>query len=129
MATPARSRSSAKKLAKLATECSGDCECKYNKNELSCKLTPPELRQRKETVIQSLKSELLAKKELTNGYSYKFAGTDKMIDELAKFIKTERVCCSFFNFTLFISGDKSEVRLEIKGPKGARGFIQTELGM
>lgn len=72
---------------------------------------------------------MLQKKELTNGYSYKFVGTDKMVDELTEFVKTERACCDFFVFNLSISGDKSEAWLEITGPKGAKDFIKTELEM
>ena len=102
-------------------------EAKNNNGELTCKLTMPELKQRKETVIKSLKSQILMKKELKNGYSYKFGGTDKMIDELAEFVKTERMCCSFFTFNLSFCGDKSEAILEITGPKGAKEFIKTEL--
>jgi hypothetical protein len=97
------------------------------KRLLSCKLTTPELRQRKETVIKSLKTQILEKKELENGFTYKFTGTDKMVDELAEFVKTERACCDFFVFNLSISGDKSEAWLEITGPKGAKDFIRTEL--
>jgi hypothetical protein len=81
---------------------------------LTCKLTTPELRQRKATVIASLKSQMTDKKELKNGYSYKFAGTDKMVDELAEFVKTERECCDFFTFHLSISGDKSEAQCNLR---------------
>jgi hypothetical protein len=81
----------------------------YPKNtDLTCKLTTPELRKRKETVIASLKKQMLQKKELKNGFAYKFTGSDKMVDELAEFVKTERACCNFFVFNLSISGDKSE---------------------
>lgn len=68
-----------------------------------------------------------AKKELKNGFAYKFNGSDVMIDQLAAFVKTERACCDFFIFNLSISGDKSEAWLEITGPKGAKEFIKTEL--
>lgn len=72
---------------------------------------------------------MLARKELKNGYSYKFTGTDKTLDELTDFIKTERACCSFFVFNLSIKGDKSEAWLELTGPKGAKEFIEGEMGM
>jgi hypothetical protein len=113
--------------SKSSTVCSDDCESKNKKAVLACKLTTPELRQRKETVIKSLKSQILTKKELKNGYTYKFAGTDKMVDELAEFVKTERAGCDFFIFNLSISGDKTEAWLQITGPKGAKDFIKTEL--
>jgi hypothetical protein len=51
-----------------------------------------------------------------------------MIDELVEFIKTERACCDFFIFNLSISS-KSEAWLEITGPRGAKDFIKTELGI
>src|SRR4051812_1146362 len=85
---------------KSSAICTDDSEAKNNKSSLTCKLTTPELRKRKETVIASLKKQMLQKKELKNGYAYKFAGTDKIIDELAEFVKTERACCDFFVFNL-----------------------------
>jgi hypothetical protein len=102
---------------------------KNKKVELTCKLSSPELRKRKETVIKNLKSQMLEKNELPNGYAYKFPGTDKMVDELAEFIKTERNCCDFFIFNLSIGGDKGEAWLEITGPKETKDFIKTELEM
>lgn len=44
--------------------CSDDCEPKTTSSGHSCKLTTPELRKRKETVLTSLKSQLIEKKEL-----------------------------------------------------------------
>jgi len=109
--------------------CVDDCAAKNKSSKLTCKLTTPELRKRKETVIASLKKQMLQKKELKNGYAYKFVGTDKMVDELAEFVKTERACCDFFIFNLSIGGDKTEAWLEITGTKGVKEFIKTELEM
>lgn len=107
--------------------CTDNCEAKNNKATVSCKLTTPELRKRKATVIASLKKQLLEKKELENGYAYKFKGTDKILDDLTSFIKTERACCDFFVYSISISGDQSEAWLSLTGPKGAKEFIKTEL--
>lgn len=107
--------------------CSDDCKAKSKTDELSCKLTTPELQKRKETVIASLKQKILEKQELKDGYAFKFSGTDEILDELTEFIKTERVCCDFFTFGLSISGDKSEAWLELTGIDGAKDFISTEL--
>ncbi len=115
------------KASKSLIAYTDDCEAKNKKQELTCKLTTPELRERKATVIASLKKQLLEKKELKNGFAYKFSGSDTMVDELATFVKTERACCDFFIFNLSINGDKSEAWLEITGPKGAKDFIKTEL--
>jgi hypothetical protein len=56
------------------------------KAPITCKLTTPEMQQRKATVIASLKKKIVFKKELPNGLSYQFKGTDANIDELANFI-------------------------------------------
>ncbi|HTM67618.1 MAG TPA: hypothetical protein VL093_14930 [Flavipsychrobacter sp.] len=98
-------------------------------NEMSCKLTSPELQKRKETVIASLKQQMLDKKELKDGYAFKFPGADSVLDELTEFIKTERSCCDFFTFGLTISGDKTEAWLILTGADGAKDFITSELGL
>jgi len=109
--------------------CAADCNetTKGKKKALACKLTTPELRERKAKVIASLRQQITGKKELKKGYAYQFNSSDSIIDELAEFIKTERLCCDFFTFKIFVSGDKSATWLEITGPKGAKDFIRTEL--
>lgn len=100
-----------------------------SKTELTCKLMPEALRVRKETVLHSLKGKMLDRKELSNGYAFRFPGTDDVVDELVEFIKTERECCDFFVFNLSVSGDKSEAWLTMTGVPGAKDFITDELGL
>ncbi len=95
--------------------------------KLSCKLTTPELQQRKKTVVAELKSLLLEKTELKNGFKYKFDGSDKMLDLLNSFIKTERLCCDFFVFNLTASSDTKFTWLELTGPEGVKDFIEYEI--
>jgi len=95
------------------------------KKEVACKLTTPELRERKEKVIAMLRENVLEKEELQKGFRYKFLATDEMLDELTAFIKSERVCCNFFDFTLNLSGQIAW--LSITGPDGTKNFIKTEL--
>lgn len=111
------------------TLCRVDSGAKNESGQMFCKLTTPELQKRKETVIASLKQQIIEMKELRKGFAFKFLGTDKVIDELTEFIKTERACCDFFNFGLSFSGDKNEAWLEITGAVGAKEFIRSELGM
>jgi hypothetical protein len=115
---------------KTTTSVSDDKCCAKNKSGvLACKLSTPELRERKETVLASLKKQLVEKKELTDGYAFKFSGSDAMLDELTEFIKTERECCDFFTFNLSIAGDKNEIWLELRGVEGAKDFVTDELGL
>ena len=94
-----------------------------------CTLSSPELRKRKETVIAGLKARLIEKRELKDGYAFKFTGDDNMVDQLMEFIKSERQCCGFFTFTLTVSGDKSEAWLALTGPVGTKLFIESEVGL
>ena len=97
-------------------------------NNLRCTLTTPELRHRKATVLKRLQSQILEKQELANGFSFRFPGSDEMVDHLTEFIKTERACCNFFTFDLSVKGDKSESWLRLSGPEGVKDFIRDELG-
>jgi hypothetical protein len=78
-------------------------------------------------VVAELKSLLLEKAELENGFRYKFDGFDKMLDLLNGFIKTERLCCDFFVFNLKASSDTKFVWLELTGPEGVKDFIRYEI--
>lgn len=95
--------------------------------KLSCKLTTPELQKYKKTVIAELKNLMLEKVETDNGFKYKFDGSDKTLDLLNNFIKTERLCCSFFVFTLTASSDVKSAWLELSGPEGTKDFIKHEI--
>lgn len=97
------------------------------KKEMSCKLTTPELQKRKATVIAELKALILERKELADGYAYKFEGTDQNLDKLNEFIKTERMCCDFFTFQLTV--DQGMVELTISGPPGAKEFLKEEVDL
>jgi hypothetical protein len=98
-------------------------------NELCCKLTSPQLQERKNTVITGIKLAITDKQEVQDGFVYTFAGTDQMLDQLLEFIKAERVCCPFFKFELTIKDPGGPVWLKITGPEGAKDFIIHELNL
>lgn len=93
--------------------------------DLTCKLTTKELQERKKTVVADLKKLLIEKTETEKGYSYKFNGSDSMLDLLNDFIKTERMCCDFFTFQITVDGEFAW--LELSGPAGTKEFIKEEL--
>lgn len=109
--------------------CSPQCKAKNANTVLSCKLMPEEMRIRKETVLKELKEKVLEKKELADGYAFRFNGDDETIDQLFEFVRTERRCCDFFIFNLSISGDQSEAWLELTGVEGSKDFVTDELGL
>ena len=95
--------------------------------KLSCKLSTPELQQRKKTVVAELKNLVLEKIETTNGFHYKFEGSDKVLDLLTSFIKTERLCCEFFVFNLRVADENNFTWLELSGPEGTKDFVKHEI--
>ena len=97
------------------------------KSPLTCKLASPEMQQRKATVIAILQKNVLEKKELDNGYAFKFQGSDAMIDTLTSFIKSEKQCCDFFTFNLAVRGDQDVVWMQLTGPEGTKDFIKSEM--
>ena len=101
---------------------------KSETNTLTCKLTTPELQARKKTVIAELKTLVVEKLETDSGVKLKFQATDAMIDLATTFIKTERLCCDFFDFNLSVNGNHEFLWLELSGPQGTREFIHEELG-
>lgn len=97
------------------------------KKPITCKLTTPELQKRKTEILALLKTKVLKKEELPNGYSYLFVSTDKNIDEITSFIKTERTCCDFFSFKISIQDN--DLWLTITGEDGTKDFITGEMGL
>ena len=110
-------------------DCTGEDACCKKETTFKCKLTTPEFRERKATVIADLKKIIKKKKELKDGYAYKFSGSDDVVAKLNEFIKTEKECCDFFTFNLKVSSDKSAAWLEITGEKGVKEFIKSEIEM
>ena len=94
---------------------------------VTCKLTTPEFQKRKATVIADVKSLVLERKELEDGYSYKFEGKDEILDKLNDFIKTERMCCDFLTFQVTV--EENIVLLQITGPNGAKEFLKDEVDL
>ena len=114
-------------LGSNAQEKTKDMKTLNEQAKLTCKLTTPELQQRKKTVIAELKSQVLEKVETDQGFKYKFDGSDKMLDLLNSFIKTERLCCEFFVFNLTASSNTKFTWLELSGPEGTKDFIEHEI--
>jgi hypothetical protein len=96
--------------------------------QVACKLTTPELQERKRTVIAGLKELVLERIETENGMRFRFPGSEKNIELLISFIKTERLCCNFFTFDLTVGNEDDFVWLTLSGPEGTKDFIKAEIG-
>lgn len=114
-------------IAMTAYGQSKNTEMEIATKPVTCKLTTPELQKRKATVIAELKTLVLERKELENGFSYKFNGKDEVLDKLNDFIKTERMCCDFFTFQITV--EDQTAWLNITGPKGAKAFLKEDVDL
>ena len=90
---------------------------------IACTLSDSELRERRETVLQKVRSAVSDVKEIENGYAYEFASGGELIMELAHLIELEHHCCPFLKFQLTIEPGEGAVRLDLTGPEGTRDFL------
>ncbi|HQQ98925.1 MAG TPA: hypothetical protein PLX35_16755 [Cyclobacteriaceae bacterium] len=96
-------------------------------SNLTCKLTTPEFRARKATIIAELKSLSVGREEMENGYRYTFSGSDEILDLLTSFIKSERNCCDFFSYRLTVGEPMGHTYLDLIGPEGVKQFIKEHI--
>lgn len=96
---------------------------------LACSLTSPELRRRRDQVLELLRRHCREQRALANGYRLRFDGQDDVIGALATLIEAERACCPFLSFQLAVEPDRGPVYLELTGPVGTREFLEAELGL
>jgi hypothetical protein len=69
-------------------------------------------------------STLLEVKELANGYAFQLPMETPMIHKVAQFIANERLCCSFFTFTLIVN---DQLWLELTGSEDVKQIIKTDI--
>ena len=90
---------------------------------IACTLSESELRERRETVLQKVRSAVSEVREFENGYAYQFPSNEGMTLELARLIDLEHQCCPFLRFQLTIEPGEGPVWLEITGPEGTKDFL------
>ena len=68
---------------------------------------------------------VLEKRDVPDGYAFTFDAD--AFDELTHWISLERRCCPFLRFTIELTPDAGEIRLQLTGPAGTREFLDAEL--
>lgn len=59
------------------------------------------------------------------GYAFRFGAAS--LDDVARFVGRERLCCPFLAFTLDIAANSDVLWLRLTGPEGTRDFLDAEL--
>lgn len=96
------------------------------KAALVCTLTTPELQERRAGVLKGLRESAKEFRELDNGLSLRYS--KEKIGDLVEFIKLERDCCNFLEFTLRFEANDGPVWLSVTGHEGAKAIITAEFG-
>ncbi|HSS45291.1 MAG TPA: hypothetical protein VLO07_08120 [Thermoanaerobaculia bacterium] len=107
---------------------------------LACKinaLTGPQ-RDRYQLLSERLRSAVVERVELTNGYELVLdlgrlprdsAGSPFCVVEVAEWVDLEARCCPFLDFGIAVSGKGGPVKLRLTGGKNVKAFLKTELDL
>jgi len=90
---------------------------------IACNLTNAELQERRRTVLETLRSGVLAVEELADGFAYSFSSEVNHFPALAAMIDLERQCCPFLQFRVTLAASNGPISLEITGPEGTKEFL------
>ena len=94
---------------------------------ISCNLTGSEFQERRSGLLKKVSEAVLEKKELPNGYAYRFPTDKTWITELADLITLERQCCPFLKFSIQLEPGDGPIWLELSGPEGTKDFLNSLL--
>lgn len=103
----------------------------FEMDTCGCTLDPKSLNERRGDIKCNLLVHVTQVVELSDGYELVFVGGEEgeaLAEQLLKFVKEERKCCSFLTFEVVFAKERGPVRLRIKGddPVVKRG-LGTEL--
>jgi hypothetical protein len=109
-------------------------------NALVCNVAAPSAsqRERHQKLGRMLRSALVEKAELENGYVFVMdlgrlpldsAGAPFCVVEVAEWVDLESRCCPFLSFGIELEPKGKTVRLRLTGGKGVKPFLESELGL
>jgi hypothetical protein len=94
---------------------------------LACTLTEAELRERRRTILESMREVTIHTEPIPDGYSYRFNPTSEVLGLLSNLVDLERQCCSFLTFKIVVE-PQQPIRLEVTGPPEAKAMVADFFG-
>lgn len=91
---------------------------------IACSLEASELAERGEEIRRELFVAVEERRELADGFAYRFPGSDAFKDRLLAFAAAERTCCAFFRIELAFEPGLGPIWLTLRGPEGVKDFIR-----
>jgi hypothetical protein len=91
-----------------------------------CILSEDQLRERRATVLASLRAAAKSVRKVENGFLFEFDSGPEIVAMVRKTVELEQACCAFLNFRIVESG--FHLLLEITGPAAAQPIIADFFG-
>jgi hypothetical protein len=95
---------------------------------IACKLTDAEFRERREGILKAVKNGVAERKELEDGFAYRFPSDSAWLATLSKLVAVERECCPFLRFQIRLEPANGPIWLELTGPHGTKDFLNAIFG-
>ena len=90
---------------------------------IACLLSEREYAIRGEEMASGLFAAVDEIAELPDGYAYRFAGGDSLLEPLLEFIAAERRCCPFLTFEIAFEPHGGPLWLRMRGSPRVKAFI------
>jgi hypothetical protein len=94
---------------------------------IACTLTEAELRERRRSILGSMRDAAMQVAPMPDGYSYEFRATSEVLAQLSHLVDLERQCCPFLTFKIVVAPQRP-IRLEVTGPPEAKETIADFFG-
>jgi hypothetical protein len=83
-------------------------------------------RPRYSELVKRVRSAILNRREISNGYAFKLDNNTVTLPEAAEWISMERLCCPFLTFQLSAQGNQADWILTLTGPEGVKPLLDAE---
>jgi hypothetical protein len=101
---------------------------------IACKLTEPELRQRRSGLLDEVRAWVTATRALPDepggpgpGFELTFADGEAALPEVLELVRLESRCCPFLRFRLTVAPAGGPVVLQVTGPPRGAEILAAEL--
>lgn len=94
--------------------------------EIACRLDGDGLRERLRA-LEPLRLAVEERRELPDGWAFRFPGDASTCRTLFTFVLEERACCPFLSFELELASEGGPAWLRVRGPDGTKAFIGGDL--
>lgn len=93
---------------------------------VACTITEDRAEERAEWMREAFIPAFNGAETHENGVTARFDGADETLAAVARFVREEKECCAFADYSIAVSPPYEETRLTITGPKGTKEMFAEE---